>query len=77
MDWRRPAGDPAIGPATAITYEATLQHLFSRAWALQASVFYREWYDEPGWGPMKRSCRRLAEEACKVMMAVQRLERGE
>lgn len=48
VDWRRPLGDPAIGPATAITYEATLQHLFSRAWSAQASVFYREWFDEPG-----------------------------
>lgn len=48
VDWRRPVGDPAIGPATAITYEATLQHLFSRSWSMQAGVFYREWYDEPG-----------------------------
>ncbi len=41
---RRPLGNPAMGPATLVSYEASLRHLLSVAWAFQASLFYRDLY---------------------------------
>jgi len=45
---REPLGNPALTPATAISYEAAVKHLFSEAWALQTSVFFRDVYDQIG-----------------------------
>jgi outer membrane receptor protein involved in Fe transport len=39
---RQPLGNPALQPPTMISYEAALKHLFSPAWALQTSFFYRD-----------------------------------
>lgn len=33
-----------------------------------------EWTEDPHYGPVKAGCRMWAEEACRVMMAVQRRE---
>ena len=35
-------------PATSISYEAAVKHIFSTAWALQSSVFYRDVYGQIG-----------------------------
>ncbi|NOT32601.1 MAG: TonB-dependent receptor [Candidatus Eisenbacteria bacterium] len=48
VDWRTPLGNAGIEPATAITYEAALQHVIGAGSRVQIGVFYREWYDEPG-----------------------------
>ena len=45
---RQPLGNPALQPATVISYEAAVKHTFSPAWALQASVFYRDVYGQVG-----------------------------
>jgi outer membrane receptor protein involved in Fe transport len=45
---RQPLGNPALRPATVISYEAAVKHTFSPAWALQASVFYRDVYGQVG-----------------------------
>jgi outer membrane receptor protein involved in Fe transport len=45
---RQPLGNPAIEPATLISYEASVKHLFGPAWALQASVFYRDVFGQIG-----------------------------
>jgi outer membrane receptor protein involved in Fe transport len=45
---RVPLGNPALVPATVITYEAAVKHLFGPEWALQAAVFYRDLYDQVG-----------------------------
>jgi hypothetical protein len=47
-DFRHPLGNSGLVPATAITYDAALQHVIGESWALQTSVFYRDWYDQPG-----------------------------
>jgi hypothetical protein len=39
---RQPLGNPALEPATTISYEAAVKHLFGPDWALQASVFSRD-----------------------------------
>src|SRR4029077_19647290 len=39
---RQPLGNPAIGPARMISYEAAVKHLVSATWALQSSFFYRD-----------------------------------
>jgi outer membrane receptor protein involved in Fe transport len=39
---RQPLGDPALEPATMISYEAAVKHLMGPAWALQSSLFYRD-----------------------------------
>ena len=41
---RRPLGNPALQPATAITYEASLRHLIDARWSARASLFYRDLY---------------------------------
>src|SRR5262249_15470101 len=48
VDNREPLGNPALGLATAISYEAAIKHLFSAEWALQSSVFYRDVYGQVG-----------------------------
>ena len=45
---RQPLGNPALGPATLISYEAGVKHLISERWALQGSLFYRDVYDQIG-----------------------------
>ncbi len=40
-----PLGNPALVPATVITYEAAVRHLFDRGWSVQASTFFRDLYD--------------------------------
>lgn len=45
---RQPLGNPALQPATVITYEAAVKHVFNLAWALQGSVFYRDVYGQVG-----------------------------
>jgi outer membrane receptor protein involved in Fe transport len=45
---RQPLGNPALRPATAVSYEAAVKHTFNLAWALQASVFYRDVYGQVG-----------------------------
>jgi len=47
-DFVRPLGNSGLVPATAITYDGALQHVLGESWALQTSVFYREWFDQPG-----------------------------
>jgi hypothetical protein len=39
---RQPLGNPALRPATMISYELALKHLFSVTWAVQAAFFYRD-----------------------------------
>jgi len=43
-----PLGNPDIGPATVISYQAALKHRLGPAWALQFAVFYRDVYGEVG-----------------------------
>ncbi len=45
---RQPLGNPALVPATLISYEAAVKHVIGPEWALQASVFYRDVYDQVG-----------------------------
>jgi hypothetical protein len=45
---RQPLGNPAIRPATLISYQGAVKHLFSAEWALQTSVFYRDVFDQVG-----------------------------
>ena len=45
---RQPLGNPALKPATVISYEAAVKHTFDPTWALQASVFYRDVYGQVG-----------------------------
>ncbi len=39
---RHPLGNPALDPATAISYEASLRHAFDERWSGRASLFYRD-----------------------------------
>ncbi len=39
---RQPLGNPALPPATMISYEAALKHVLGATWALQSSFFYRD-----------------------------------
>ena len=39
---RRPLGNPALVPATVVSYEAAIKHVFTPAWASQLSVFFRD-----------------------------------
>jgi outer membrane receptor protein involved in Fe transport len=41
---RQPLGNPALEPATLVTYQAALKHLIGRFWSFQASVFYRDFF---------------------------------
>ena len=45
---REPLGNPDLSPATAISYEAAIKHLFAPDWALQSSVFYRDVFNQVG-----------------------------
>jgi outer membrane receptor protein involved in Fe transport len=45
---RQPLGNPALQPSTLISYEAAVKHVFGPAWALQASVFYRDVFGQVG-----------------------------
>jgi outer membrane receptor protein involved in Fe transport len=45
---RQPLGNPALEPATAISYQAALKHLFDGGRALQAAIFYRDLYGQVG-----------------------------
>ncbi len=45
---RQPLGNPGLAPATLITYEAALKHVFGPEWALQTSVFYRDLFNQVG-----------------------------
>ena len=48
IDNRHPLGNPALQPATVISYQLGVTHLLSRAWATQAAVFYRDVWGEVG-----------------------------
>lgn len=39
---RQPIGNPAIGPATSISWQAALKHRIDAAWSVQAALFYRD-----------------------------------
>ena len=41
---RDPLGNPALEPATAISYQAAVKHLFSPQWSMQGAVFFRDLY---------------------------------
>jgi hypothetical protein len=45
---RQPLGNPRLAPATAISYEASVRHVFDAQWALQSSVFYRDVFGQIG-----------------------------
>jgi outer membrane receptor protein involved in Fe transport len=45
---RQPLGNPELRPATLISYEGVVKHVFGPAWALQASVFYRDVFGQIG-----------------------------
>ncbi len=45
---RQPLGNPALGPATLISYEAAVKHLAGPRWAMQTSVFYRDVFGQVG-----------------------------
>ena len=45
---RQPLGNPALEPATVISYQAALKHLFEGGRALQASVFFRDLFGQVG-----------------------------
>ncbi len=45
---RQPLGNPALVPATLVSYEAAVKHLFGPEWAAQASIFYRDVFDQVG-----------------------------
>ncbi len=45
---RQPLGNPALEPATLISYEAAVKHLFDPEWAMQAAVFYRDVFNQMG-----------------------------
>ncbi len=45
---RQPLGNPALTPASEISYEAAVKHLFDAAWAMQGAVFYRDVYGQVG-----------------------------
>jgi len=49
---RRPLGNPALRPATLVSYEASVRHLISAEWAFQTSLFYRDLFGLIGtrWG---------------------------
>ena len=45
---QRPLGNPAIEPATVISWQAALKHLIGDLWSLQGAVFQRDVYGEVG-----------------------------
>ena len=44
----RPLGNPAIEPATLISWQAAVKHLIGELWSLQASMFMRDVWGEVG-----------------------------
>ena len=56
---RQPVGDPALEPATMISYQVALKHAFDERLSLQAAFFYRDlygligtrWEEMPGFVP--------------------------
>ena len=48
VDNRRPVGNPALEPATVVSYQVALTRVYSPAWAMQASVFYRDVFGQVG-----------------------------
>ncbi len=44
----QPLGNPSLTPATAISYQAAVKHLFDVRWAMQGALFYRDVYGLPG-----------------------------
>lgn len=56
---RQPVGDPALEPATLLSWQVALKHAFGERLALQAGVFYRDlygligtrWEETPGFVP--------------------------
>src|SRR6185503_3914691 len=45
---RQPLGNPALEPSTLVSYEGAVKHLFGPSLALQASVFYRDVFEQIG-----------------------------
>jgi outer membrane receptor protein involved in Fe transport len=45
---RQPLGNPALEPATVISYQAALKHLFGTRWYAQGAIFYRDLYGQVG-----------------------------
>ncbi len=41
---RQPIGNPALEPATAISWQAALKHRIDATWSAQAALFYRDLY---------------------------------
>ncbi len=39
---REPIGNPSLVPATEISYQAAVKHVFDERWAMQGAVFYRD-----------------------------------
>jgi outer membrane receptor protein involved in Fe transport len=48
INQRQPLGNPGLMPATVISYEAAVKHLFSAEWALQGSIFFRNVWGQVG-----------------------------
>lgn len=44
----RPLGNPAIAPATDVSWQAAVKHLFSDHWSMQSAIFGRDFYGEVG-----------------------------
>ncbi len=45
---QQPIGRPDLEPATMISYQAAVKHIFDPQWSLQAAVFYRDVYGQVG-----------------------------
>lgn len=39
---RHPLGNPSLEPATLVSYQAAIKHVFGPAWSVQAAYFYRD-----------------------------------
>ncbi len=44
----RPLGNPRLAPATVISYQAALKHLFGAGWSMQGAVFFRDLFGQVG-----------------------------
>jgi outer membrane receptor protein involved in Fe transport len=45
---RQPLGNPALEPATVISYQGALKHLFGERWYVQTAFFYRDLFGQVG-----------------------------
>jgi hypothetical protein len=45
---RRPLGNPALVPASVISYQMALQHVFDPDWSMQLALFYRDLFGQVG-----------------------------